>query len=520
MNRNLFSVLLFGAILFFPFSSASATTESGSGYNTPTYIDMNFEAELVDGDVVMSWDKYAPAGFTYYKVIRSATNENPVYPDDGYITFSTDPNFLTYTDTELPSGKLYYRVCSIVSPDRFCSEVVEIERGGVDDTDDDSAEDLIIVLEISEEDGSLFLSWEADGDFPLGFKIAKSKTHEAPTYPVMEGDEYVYLSEPSVREYLDADVAQGETYHYRVCKYLDGVCGTYSNAVSVTVEGDNGEDGDNGDDGDSDESDVTAITLSIRESNGKASLSWMVEGDSPLGYKVTKSTTHENPTYPVMEGDDYIYLSDEEARSYLDGDVEQGETYYYRVCDYLGAECGVYSNPVSLGITGEQSEGDGFPDTGGHRYEDGIKYVQAEGIVNGYPSGLFEPEWKMNRAEFVKVLIEAAYPHEASGSFCFPDVNDEWFAPFVCYAKEKGIVAGNGNGLFEPESEINFAEAAKIFTKVLLGMSPGEDGATWYEKYIDSLMDKGVVPETVDSADDILTRAEIVEMIYRIKTLE
>ena len=66
-------------------TTGTYATTSGSTYNAPEYpADFHFEATLrADGKVETSWNVNAPTGFNYYKVIRSATNENPLYPDDG-----------------------------------------------------------------------------------------------------------------------------------------------------------------------------------------------------------------------------------------------------------------------------------------------------------------------------------------------------------------------------------------------------------------------------------------------------
>jgi len=41
----------------------------------------------------------------------------------------------------------------------------------------------------------------------------------------------------------------------------------------------------------------------------------------------------------------------------------------------------------------------------------------------------------------MKIIVAASKGYDlGSGSNCFPDVQDEWFAPFVCYAKLFDIV--------------------------------------------------------------------------------
>ena len=85
------------------------------------------------------------------------------------------------------------------------------------------------------------------------------------------------------------------------------------------------------------------INLSGYAQDGKAVLNWNVNGvDTPIGFKVVKSV-NPNPVYP---GDAYHYLSNPDVRS----DVWTGLSgvYHFRVCQYLGGACGVYSNDITL----------------------------------------------------------------------------------------------------------------------------------------------------------------------------
>ena len=104
------------------FTNISVTPTFGvgtdNGYKEPIIkSELNFSAALNNsGQVEMSWNQYAPSGFNYYKVIRSLSNAEPVYPDDGYIAYFSDTNITGYTDNEVPEGTVYYRVCSVARP--------------------------------------------------------------------------------------------------------------------------------------------------------------------------------------------------------------------------------------------------------------------------------------------------------------------------------------------------------------------------------------------------------------------
>lgn len=112
----LFVLLPFGAI-----SPAQAA------YDAVTYDDsISFSATLgEDGKVITNWSKYNHSeSFNFYKVVRSSTKNNPVYPDDGYIYYTTNTNTLSYTDSSVPKGTSYYRICQVASSKRYCSQTV------------------------------------------------------------------------------------------------------------------------------------------------------------------------------------------------------------------------------------------------------------------------------------------------------------------------------------------------------------------------------------------------------------
>ena len=99
------------------------------GYDDPVVVQaIGFRAEYRDGAVITQWKKYLRDDLKYYKVVRSKTNSNPVYPDDGYIFYSTDPDKTYFADKKVSSGKWYYRVCIITRHgDRWVSPVVTVD---------------------------------------------------------------------------------------------------------------------------------------------------------------------------------------------------------------------------------------------------------------------------------------------------------------------------------------------------------------------------------------------------------
>jgi hypothetical protein len=155
-----------------------------------------------------------------------------------------------------------------------------------------------------------------------------------------------------------------------------------------------------------------------------------------------------------------------------------------------------------------------FTDTANHEYEDSINYLYDIGVIHGHPDGSFKPDYEINRAEFTKIVMGAFYGENFTGTYCFPDVNDEWFAPYVCEAYYYGIIHGHPDGTFKPDHNINLVEALKIVLEaqgVYFTVEPGDE---WYEPYIIYAMasDLDFILYKRGFGDSI-TRGEMAELV-------
>lgn len=91
-------------------------------------------------------------------------------------------------------------------------------------------------------------------------------------------------------------------------------------------------------------------------------------------------------------------------------------------------------------------------------------------IMDGYEDGTFKPENKLTRAEFTKLAVsllgdeEQKTAEQNSGrDTIFDDVKaDHWAAGYITAAAASGIIKGMGNGKFEPESYVTYAQAMKM----------------------------------------------------------
>jgi len=150
------------------------------------------------------------------------------------------------------------------------------------------------------------------------------------------------------------------------------------------------------------------------------------------------------------------------------------------------------------------------------QYGTAIEALQSKGVIGGYADGTFKPKAEINRAELLKILLEARTDgKEIAGSNCFPDVKDEWFAKYVCTAKNEGIVSGYPDGFFKPEQPVNFVEASKIFS-LAYKQNPQAYSADWFEPFVRALEGSKAIPTSVAGLDKPLVRGEMAEIMWRL----
>ena len=129
----------------------------------------------------------------------------------------------------------------------------------------------------------------------------------------------------------------------------------------------------------------------------------------------------------------------------------------------------VSTSAHATGVIREATYPEHFSDIADNEiYHESTSYLYEEGIIKGYADGTFKPENNITRAEVLKMFIHTfvALPEVDQYKNCFPDVKEEWFAPYVCYAKEKGFISGYQDGTFKPDLNISKAEFLKIFIGV------------------------------------------------------
>ncbi|MFA6321990.1 MAG: FecR family protein [Candidatus Buchananbacteria bacterium] len=246
-----------------------------------------------------------------------------------------EDKFVVWNKEEDKKVSDYADQMGVLSDDKETASEVKTEADKNSEPQMAPAETSIILTGSVASDGLNF-SWKVSNvNVDNGFKLVRS-TEINPVYP---GNDYQYLTNAATRSYK-WKMSDGQTYYFRICQYLGGKCGKYSNNVKLTAPKKVTEATET-------EGDVTSITLS---GSHDGQVSWKTNGYSEQGFKIVWSKI-SNPTYPCRESDQYQYLSDPAANSATLSAFDGEGSYYVRVCEYLGGKCGIYSNQITINLT-------------------------------------------------------------------------------------------------------------------------------------------------------------------------
>lgn len=155
-----------------------------------------------------------------------------------------------------------------------------------------------------------------------------------------------------------------------------------------------------------------------------------------------------------------------------------------------------------------------------------------KGVLTGDDSGKFRPDDKVNRAEFAKIIVEAADVDLAAVAVsenCFGDVKtlgEHWFAPHVCAVKAQNLMNGYEGNVFSPVKFINRAESLKVVldafdfevapnNKVMTSLYQDVKASDWFLGVAASAAANGLVSEggNFDAGREI-TRGEVAQIVY------
>jgi hypothetical protein len=111
--------------------AAPAAIASDAPFRNPIEVQfIGFKAVLNDGRVISTWKRYKRDDFTYYRLVKSDSDEAPVFPATKAIYTTNQAGDTMFEDGFLTAGTWHYRLCIVTRfGDRWVSPVVTVVVG-------------------------------------------------------------------------------------------------------------------------------------------------------------------------------------------------------------------------------------------------------------------------------------------------------------------------------------------------------------------------------------------------------
>lgn len=166
---------------------------------------------------------------------------------------------------------------------------------------------------------------------------------------------------------------------------------------------------------------------------------------------------------------------------------------------------------------------------------DSIAWATTNNVFQGYPDRSFRPHQAINRAEALKVIIEAvgvkAYGDNNQNTHGFSDIQlGQWYVKYLNTAKSMGIFSGDdGTKTARPAETVNRAEVLKLIfetLKTVKGLQINTCGASyndvsagaWYSKYACAAKTYGLYDSNILQPTGAITRGEVAELLYKLRS--
>ena len=230
----------------------SITALIGESYVTSNVVKYTMPAAIsIDGKVpevtvsqvgeglLVEWQGIDTTGLQGYKIVASVNDETPVYPDNGYATWITNLNTLSYyiepntiykggdLGGRFKTGETYYiSVTAVYNSGKIAGNTVKYIMPG-EPEEEVTIEEKTLTVEAVVTDGKLVIEW---GEVSLlgleGYKVVASKSNSAPVYP--DSGYAFWITDQSIHTKeiypnmtynggdLDGKFISGETYYVSV----------------------------------------------------------------------------------------------------------------------------------------------------------------------------------------------------------------------------------------------------------------------------------------------------------------
>lgn len=317
----------------------------------------------------------------------------------------------------------------------------------------------------------------------------------------------------------DEDEVDEDKYEFKVTaanKLNDDV--KSSRTVEVTVAEDEVSSGKSNVTNDS-----TYPVIVAKNTEDDVEIDFTIDEEAEVTLEIFKGNKSSNPEVVLLE-DQLLqpgsYTFNWDARDEDGKKLDKNEKYSYRVTARVDDKSSKTDKERGFFVVGEEgSVGGGEPPvpgptppapvegcggfwdvTASSNYCEAIAWAKSEGIFGGYSDGTFRQYDFINRAEALKVILEAfdvpVLPDDYTNLGFSDVIVGSWYMKYLRTGKFYGLVAGyGGTTLVKPEEEINRVELLKFTLEAAETVNgynvpvcnvtyyPDADG-DWYQDYV------------------------------------
>ncbi len=196
---------------------------------------------------------------------------------------------------------------------------------------------------------------------------------------------------------------------------------------------------------------------------------------------------------------------------------------------------------VFSGIIVKQELAASLLDIKGTPYHTSFSYLLSRGIIDGYPDKTGRPYGYINRAEVVKVLVNARedlrlkLPEIEAGLPQFPlfvdTQQDQWYAPHLELGFKEQLVTGYPDGSFRPGQLVRVEEAVALLTRAFKLHETRNDVVDsayienqpnqWFTLPINAAVARNLIQHKSNlRLGTAMTRGQFFDMLYRLHLIQ
>lgn len=159
-----------------------------------------------------------------------------------------------------------------------------------------------------------------------------------------------------------------------------------------------------------------------------------------------------------------------------------------------------------------------FPDIpDGADYADAVLALASMGIIVGDQNGNFNPNSTITRAEAATIICRMlGVENEARQlkTCTFADTRSHWSVGYVAKASELGIISGYNSSTFGPDDPVTYIQMVKLLVCALEMDKAAQDAGGWPNGYRQVAENLGLLVGISETGNGQINRANVVKMIY------